>query len=140
MRATTLTSALGFTLAASPLALGRSLLSQPHSNKERSSLPEGKRQAHKSVYLDITNGVPTDPLFGNETTATLEQRRVVDYCIADASQTGVCIGVASFMQGLGFGIASQFKSSSNNNDCEAHKGELLLLQAIYSAFYPGSAD
>lgn len=90
-------------------------------------MPEGKRKAHTMAYIDITNGVPTDPLLGNETTAALEQRRKIDYCISTSGRFGACIAVPSLLTGIGFGVASLIKSNSNNNDCSPHQGKLLQL-------------
>ncbi|KAK6984217.1 hypothetical protein R3P38DRAFT_3106204 [Favolaschia claudopus] len=87
----------------------------------------GKQQAHTLVHMDITDGVPTGaPVLGFLTSNSTDMagRRNMDYCIANAAQSGNCIAIAGVLATIGSAIASSLKSDSDNGDCKAHTGSV----------------
>jgi hypothetical protein len=122
MRATTYSTAAlamlsSFWSPVSGVAVGQDSTSGPFG---------GKQHAHTLVHMDITDGVPTgEPVLGFpiSNSTDVAARRNVDYCIANAAQTGNCIQVAAFLSAIGVGIASIMKSDSDHNDCTTHSGE-----------------
>ncbi|KAJ7205508.1 hypothetical protein GGX14DRAFT_397654 [Mycena pura] len=121
MRATTYSTAAlamlsSFWSPVSGVAVGQDSTSGPFG---------GKQHAHTLVHMDITDGVPTgEPVLGFpiSNSTDVAARRNVDYCIANAAQTGNCIQAAAFLAAIGVGIASILKSDSDNNDCTTHSG------------------
>ena len=105
-------------LTALPLSQAAALSLPSTSLNVRAAALEGKNAANKLGSIDITNGIPTGPIdWFNDTTMAaeptgLEERRVIDYCIANTAQAGVCIAVAGVLGQVGTGIASVVKSKS----------------------------
>ncbi|TDZ71680.1 hypothetical protein CTRI78_v001892 [Colletotrichum trifolii] len=121
MHATTFISAWAFASAALPTALGLSLPSSLHLASRQAQ--SAKRSPHNFATIDLTDGVPNEPVFGNATAdLPLDKRLNVKYCIESEAAVGTCSSVASLVAGIGFGIAGLVKSGSNNHDCTAHEG------------------
>jgi hypothetical protein len=89
---------------------------------------DGKKAPDQFAYMDITNGIPTEPFqMMNMTPAapnSLKARKDVKTCIATSARAGVCVAIASYLTTTGFNIATQVKSSSNNHDCSVHNGHV----------------
>jgi hypothetical protein len=89
---------------------------------------EGKKAPDQFAFMDITDGIPTEPFEMMTMTPaannSLEARQDVKTCIATSVRAGVCIGLASYLTSFGFSLASQLKSSSDNHDCSVHNGHI----------------
>lgn len=95
---------------------------------ERAALLEGKAQAHNLASLDISNGVPAGPIHwfnaSDPPDMELEPRRMIDYCISDVTQAGVCVGVAGVVVQIGTAIGTAIKNRSKAHDCSAVSGKI----------------
>lgn len=94
---------------------------------------EGKSMPHYMSHIDITRDV--GDYDGENATHTLVPRRNIDYCIRDPARSGVCVALGGAFSAVVFGIATLAKSSSSNNDCKLHQGQ--VDNTVYSYYAKG---